>query len=171
MTRFTGDNGEVEAGIWHWDGCYMEGQSPAANGWFCIEVDSEREGIAELQKLGFDDAEIARARDRYEDWVESDTCEDAPCCGCCGPAIDRAEALAAEEWANDPDRYEDWADDPPCAYAWKREERGQIWWVPCMDPGECSDGDGEWWCATHCNHCIWLRVQRRAQDQRELEGL
>jgi hypothetical protein len=35
-----------------------------------------------------------------------DTCEDAPCCGCCGPDVWAAEARAAEEWANDPDRWD-----------------------------------------------------------------
>ncbi len=42
-------------------------------------------------------------------------CEDAPCCGCCGPAVWAAEARASEEWANDPDsyydRYDDYADE------------------------------------------------------------
>jgi len=36
------------------------------------------------------------------------TCEDAPCCGCCGPAAWDAEARSAEEAAWDQD---DWYDD------------------------------------------------------------
>jgi hypothetical protein len=39
-------------------------------------------------------------------------CEDAPCCGCCGAQVAAAEAQAAEEWANDPDRfYDEYIDD------------------------------------------------------------
>lgn len=33
------------------------------------------------------------------------TCEDAPCCGCCGPAVWAADALAAEERAYDDDYF------------------------------------------------------------------
>jgi len=37
------------------------------------------------------------------------TCEDAPCCGCCGPAVWAAEAAYEEERATDPDAfYEDY---------------------------------------------------------------
>jgi hypothetical protein len=38
---------------------------------------------------------------------DNPTCEDAPCCGCCGAQVQAAEARAAEEWANDPDRFYD----------------------------------------------------------------
>jgi hypothetical protein len=54
-------------------------------------------------------------------------CEDAPCCGCCGPAVEAADALANEEayWdrmngAEDPFDYdegdEDWDDEATAAY-------------------------------------------------------
>ena len=34
-------------------------------------------------------------------------CEDAPCCGCCGPAVWASEAISDEEW-----RYErEWLDE------------------------------------------------------------
>lgn len=42
-------------------------------------------------------------------------CEDAPCCGCCGPAVWAAEAQAEEEAAwdrmNDPDAWDFEEDD------------------------------------------------------------
>ena len=34
-------------------------------------------------------------------------CEDAPCCGCCGAAVQAAEDASAQEWAMDPDRFYD----------------------------------------------------------------
>lgn len=47
-------------------------------------------------------------------------CEDAPCCGCCGPAVWAADARAEEDAAwdrlNDPDA---WMDDPD---AWDDDE-------------------------------------------------
>lgn len=46
------------------------------------------------------------------------TCEDAPCCGCCGPAVWAADAAAEEEAAwdrmNDPYADEAWdSEDEP----------------------------------------------------------
>jgi hypothetical protein len=46
-------------------------------------------------------------------------CEDAPCCGCCGPAVWAADALSAEESAFDDDYFyggdfddpDEWDDD------------------------------------------------------------
>lgn len=53
-------------------------------------------------------------------------CEDAPCCGCCGPAVWAADAQAEEEAAwdrmNDPDAWDD---------AWDEDE----------DDEDCSDDE------------------------------
>jgi hypothetical protein len=35
------------------------------------------------------------------------TCEDAPCCGCCGYALDMADFYAEQERAQDPDYYDE----------------------------------------------------------------
>lgn len=52
-------------------------------------------------------------------------CEDAPCCGCCGPAVWAAEALAAEEARHDMDLDDDrWFD-----------------YDHDVDPDECDHGD------------------------------
>lgn len=55
------------------------------------------------------------------EWIEGQRCEDAPCCGCCSPSLDRADDLYWEERS----RYED--DDPDAGWEdededWEDEE-------------------------------------------------
>lgn len=73
------------------------------------------------------------------------TCEDAPCCGCCGPAVWAADALADEErawdrlngWGDEDDAWgdedEDEADD--LADAW--DAREDFGWAG--DPALCGE--------------------------------
>lgn len=47
-------------------------------------------------------------------------CEDAPCCGCCGPAVWAADAAADAEYAMDPDNFYDSDYDDP--YEWDDDD-------------------------------------------------
>jgi len=62
------------------------------------------------------------------EWVNG-PCEDAPCCGCCGPSLDRADDLYWEERS----RYED--DDPDAG------------WEDDDDPedDDPDDENGDYW--------------------------
>lgn len=39
------------------------------------------------------------------EWIEGSNCEDAPCCGCCGPGSDDPAWSLSE-----PDPYDSWGD-------------------------------------------------------------
>lgn len=44
------------------------------------------------------------------EWIEGRKCEDAPCCGCCGPAVERAESAYWDERAMEPDHGDNWGE-------------------------------------------------------------
>lgn len=63
------------------------------------------------------------------EWIEGQRCEDAPCCGCCSPSLDRADDLYWEERS----RYEDdhgdagWEDEDDWEDEDEESEESEYW--------------------------------------------
>lgn len=90
-------------------------------------------------------------------------CEDAPCCGCCGPEVWAAEARAME------DRGRDWDEE-----AWIRQEieaeeaiELAISEGRCCRMGDWVRRDGRWRCE-HCGEAVaWEGAMATFRGSRE----